>query len=81
MFSLENVYFIWGVAFIPGVGWIIGAAYFLADPIVTKYKGKQIGEHLGDASNSAVSNKSFSWNNSISGLTSLEAALSKGWHF
>ena len=33
---------------VPGVGWIIGAAYFLADPIVKDLTGKGIGEHIGD---------------------------------
>jgi RHS repeat-associated protein len=36
-------------AFLPGVGWIMGAVYFVADPLVTRFTGKSIGDHFGDA--------------------------------
>jgi RHS repeat-associated protein len=65
-------------AFIPGIGWIIGAAYFLADPIVKQYTGKSIGEHVGDATNNTKSTFSSMWSIFISGLSNLESSLKKG---
>lgn len=35
------------VSFIPGVGWVIGATYFIGDAIVTNTTGKSIGEWIG----------------------------------
>ncbi|WP_276504404.1 DUF6443 domain-containing protein [Terrimonas pollutisoli] len=70
-----------GVAFIPGVGWALGAAYFLADPIVKSATGKGIGEHVGDATNKSVNFVSSLWNNLVSGLASWETALRRGWSY
>jgi len=68
-----------GAAFIPGVGWIIGAAYFIADPIVRHYTGKGIGENIGDASTGAVHKFSSIWDTLKSGLSNLESSLRGGW--
>ncbi len=43
-----------GAAFIPGVGWAICTVYYLADPIIKKTTGKNIGDHLGDFTQGAV---------------------------
>ncbi len=68
-----------GSAFIPGIGWIIGAAYFLADPIITRYTGKHIGEHIGDATNQTIDAFSSIWDNIKSGFSNMESALRGGW--
>jgi hypothetical protein len=67
-----------GTAFIPGVGWILGAVYFIADPIVKHYTGKSIGENVGEAINKAASTFTSMWSTFTSGLLNLEYALSKG---
>jgi hypothetical protein len=74
-----------GTAFILGVGWILGAAYYIADPIVTNLTGKSIGAHVGDATKSGVrsfnngmSTISSMWNSLTLGLSNLESTLSKG---
>jgi hypothetical protein len=36
------------VAFVPGVGWIISGAYFVANIAVQGATGKSIGQHIGD---------------------------------
>ena len=38
-----------GVAFVPGVGWIISGAYFLINEGVKSATGESIGDHLGHA--------------------------------
>jgi hypothetical protein len=68
-----------GTAFIPGVGWILGATYFIADPLVKHYIGKGIGENVGEATNKTVSTFSSMWSTLTSGLSNLEYVLSKGW--
>ena len=75
-----------GASLIPGVGWVIGAVYFLADPIVKKTTGKNIGHHVGDAANyvGEVSGKtlnfvSSTWKTFISGFSNLEHRLRHGW--
>lgn len=40
-----------GVAFIPGVGWVISGVYFIGNIAVEHYTGKSIGEHIGEAFN------------------------------
>jgi len=75
-----------GLTLIPGVGWIIGAAYFIADPIVKHYTGKGIGEHVGDAvhytveeADKAISPVRAMWNSFTLQLANIESALSSGW--
>lgn len=63
---------------IPGVGWVLGAAYFLADPIVKATTGKSIGGHVGDATNKTSSFISSTWNCLSSGLENMEAAPGSG---
>ncbi|MGN6419390.1 MAG: RHS repeat-associated core domain-containing protein [Pseudobacter sp.] len=74
-----------GLAFVPGVGWIIGAAYFLLDPVVKNSTGKSIGDHIGVAANkigetAAKTPGMFSsmWNKLVTGLSNAESALSRG---
>lgn len=38
-----------GVAFIPGVGWIISGAYFIANTAIENATGKSIGQHIAEA--------------------------------
>lgn len=68
-----------GTAFIPRVGWILGAAYYIADPIGKHYTGKSIGENAGEGTNRAVSAFSSMWRTLTSGLSNLESTLSKDW--
>jgi RHS repeat-associated protein len=75
-----------GVSLIPGIGWVVGAVYFLADPVVKKATGKNIGYHVGDAANyvgdvpSKTSNfVSSTWNTLVSGISNLEYQLRNGW--
>ena len=68
-----------GVALIPGVGWVIGAAYYLTDPIIQSLTGKAIGEHIGDATNSTISTFQSIKDKLVSGIASVESALRRGW--
>jgi RHS repeat-associated protein len=68
-----------GAAFIPGVGWVIGAVYFIADPIVTKATGKPIGEHIGDLYHNTTNGINSLYNNFVSGLSNLESSLRRGY--
>ena len=63
---------------IPGVGWVIGAAYFIADPIVKSTTGKHIGEHLGESVNNTTSFFKNLWNTITSGIVNLERSISNG---
>jgi RHS repeat-associated protein len=69
------------VALIPGVGWVIGAAYFIGDPLVKNLTGKGIGEHLGDATNATTNFISNTWNQMVSGVANMESSLRKGQPF
>jgi len=59
---------------VPGVGWIIGAAYFLADPLVKHLTGKGIGEHIGDGVNLIKDGSNSIINQIKNGISNLE------WH-
>lgn len=62
---------------VPGVGWVIGAVYYLADPIVTKLTGRGIGDHLGETiRNVKIGTKSV-YEKFVSGISSLESGLRK----
>jgi RHS repeat-associated protein len=69
-----------GIAFIPGVGWVVGAAYFVADPIVKQYTGKSIGEHIGEGWDDAKATLSTVMNTLFSGISGYERALGTGYH-
>ncbi|MBO9154102.1 hypothetical protein J7I43_17880 [Chitinophaga sp. MAH-28] len=68
-----------GVALIPGVGWVIGAAYYLVDPIVKKATGKNIGNHIGDLTDKTSNFVSSTWDTMISGFSNMEYQLRNGW--
>ena len=42
------------VSFVPVVGWVIGVAYFIGDPIIEKVTGKNISAHIENAVNSST---------------------------
>ena len=70
-----------GIAFIPGVGWAVGVTYFLGDPLVKNITGKNIGQHIGDATNETKNTIQSTWNTIVNGLSNLENALGRGWSF
>lgn len=39
---------------VPVVSWVIGAVYFIGDPIVTRITRKGIAEYFGDAVDTSV---------------------------
>jgi RHS repeat-associated protein len=41
-----------GIAFIPGVGWVVSGVYFITNTIVTEETGQSLGTHLSNAINS-----------------------------
>ncbi|MDE3185711.1 MAG: hypothetical protein KGM16_20045 [Bacteroidota bacterium] len=43
------------VGFVPGVGWIISGAYFIANTAVKNSTGKSIGDYIGDAIKNPIS--------------------------
>lgn len=66
---------------IPGVGWVIGAVYFIADPIVTKVTGKGIGEHIGDGVDNTRRTVVSMYEKFVGGFSSLESQLKKWTQF
>lgn len=58
---------------VPGIGWVIGAVCFIADPIVKKTIGKGIGEHVGDAVNATSEGSKSIFNTLQNGLSNVES--------
>jgi RHS repeat-associated protein len=64
--------------FIPGIGWAIGAVYFIADPIVSKLTGKGIGEHIGESVENTRKTAVSLYEKFMSGISSTESFL-RNW--
>lgn len=63
------------VSFVPGFGWVVGALYYIADPIVKKTTGKGIGEHAGEAVDMTIKVSNTLTDKFTAGLANLESYL------
>jgi hypothetical protein len=63
------------VSFVPGFGWIVGALYYITDPIVKKTIEKGIGEHAGEAVDMTIKVSNTLSDQFKVGLSNLESYL------
>jgi len=63
---------------VPGIGWAIGAVYFIGDAALKHYTGKGIGEHIGDGVEATKKVSKSLGDQFINGLSNLESWL-RSW--